>query len=121
MGHPQPRTPLQTNNTTTEGVTNKNVQPERTNAMDMQFHWLRDWEMQKQLCFYWRSGPTNDVDYFSKTQHPPAHNRKERIKILTPLRKLLKLRQQQASQVKQWFICKGVLNILFHVEAATEY
>ncbi len=42
MGHPQPQTPIQTNNSTAEGVVNSKIQPKRTKAMDMQFHWLRD-------------------------------------------------------------------------------
>jgi hypothetical protein len=46
MGHPQPRTPIQTDNTTTEGVINNKIQPKHTKAMDMQFHWLRDREAQ---------------------------------------------------------------------------
>jgi hypothetical protein len=40
MGHPQPRTPIQTNNTTAEGVINNKIQPKQTKAMDMCFHWL---------------------------------------------------------------------------------
>jgi hypothetical protein len=40
MGHPQPPTPIQTDNTTTEGMENNIVQPKRTKAMDMRFHWL---------------------------------------------------------------------------------
>jgi hypothetical protein len=42
MGHLQPRTPIQTNNTTAEGVINNKIQPKQTRAMDMSFHWLRD-------------------------------------------------------------------------------
>jgi hypothetical protein len=42
MGHPQPPTPIQRENTTAEGVVNNIVQPKRTKAMDMRFHWLRD-------------------------------------------------------------------------------
>ena len=42
MGHPQPPTPMQTDNTTALGVVNRNLQPRRTKAMDMRFHWLRD-------------------------------------------------------------------------------
>jgi hypothetical protein len=38
MGHPQPRTPLQTDNTTAEGVITKKIQPKQMKAMDMQFH-----------------------------------------------------------------------------------
>ena len=43
MGHNQPPTPIQTDNSTAFGVvTNNNIQPRRTKAMDMRFHWLRD-------------------------------------------------------------------------------
>jgi hypothetical protein len=38
MGHPQPKTPIQTDNTTAEGVINNKIQPKRTKAMDMRFH-----------------------------------------------------------------------------------
>ena len=41
LGHPQPRTPIQTNNLTAEGVVNSKFQPKCTKAMDMRFHWLR--------------------------------------------------------------------------------
>ena len=40
LRHPQPKTPIQTNNTTAEGIINKKIQPKRTKAMDMRFHWL---------------------------------------------------------------------------------
>ena len=42
MGHRQPATPLQTDNTKGESVINSNNQPRRTKAMDMRFHWLWD-------------------------------------------------------------------------------
>ena len=41
MGHPQPPTPIQTDNATANGVVNNKVQPKRTKPMDMRFHWLR--------------------------------------------------------------------------------
>jgi hypothetical protein len=44
MGHSQPCTPIQTDNTTAEGVINNKIQPKRTKAMDMRFHLLRDRE-----------------------------------------------------------------------------
>ena len=40
MGHKQPQTPMQTDNTTALGVVNNNIQPRRTKAMDIRFHWL---------------------------------------------------------------------------------
>ena len=41
MGHPQPPTPIQINNTTALGVVTNTIQPKRTKDMDMRFHWLR--------------------------------------------------------------------------------
>eukprot|EP00804_Cyclotella_cryptica_P021956 CCRYP_000903-RA/>CCRYP_000903-RA protein AED:0.16 eAED:0.16 QI:0/0/0/1/1/1/4/0/960 len=48
LGHTQPATPLQTDNSTAEGVVNGKIQPKRTKAMDMRFHWLRDRKCQEQ-------------------------------------------------------------------------
>ncbi len=56
MGHPQPRTPIQTDNTTAEGVINKKIQPKRTKAMDMHFHCLCDREALGQFKIYWQPG-----------------------------------------------------------------
>jgi hypothetical protein len=42
MGHHQPQAPIQTNNTTTEGVINNKIHPKHIKAMDMRFHWLCD-------------------------------------------------------------------------------
>ena len=90
MGHKQPATPVQVDNSTAEGIINKRVQPKRTKAMDMRFHWLRDRSMQKQFRFYWRPGPTNYADYWTK-HHPAAHHRNMRLVFLTPFSQLLKL------------------------------
>ena len=98
MGHPQPRTPLQTDNSTAEGVVNKNVQTKKLKSMDMRYHWLRDRESQGQFRIYWRPGKSNRADYWSKTQHPPSHHADMRKQILTPLRILLELRKQKARQ-----------------------
>ncbi len=70
MGHKQPATPIQVDNSTAESIVNKRVQPKRTKAMDMRFHWLRDRSMQNQFRFYWRPGTTNYADYWTK--HPIA-------------------------------------------------
>ena len=42
MGHNQPPTPLQTDNSMANVVCNGKIQPKGTKAMDIQFHWLRD-------------------------------------------------------------------------------
>jgi hypothetical protein len=40
MGWPQPKSPIQTDNSTAAGVTNKTIVPRRSKMMDMQFWWL---------------------------------------------------------------------------------
>jgi hypothetical protein len=47
LGHKQPPTPLQTDNAMADAVINGKIQPKRTKAMDMRFHWLRDREFQR--------------------------------------------------------------------------
>ena len=49
MGHKQPATPIQTDNSTAEGVVNSKLTPKRTKAMDMRFYWLRDRQTLKQF------------------------------------------------------------------------
>jgi hypothetical protein len=53
LGQVQPPTPLQTDNAMADGVSNGKVQPKQTKAMDMRFHWLHDWECQRQIRMYW--------------------------------------------------------------------
>ncbi len=43
MGHPQPPTPMQTDNTTALGIVNNNI-IKKLKAMDMKYHWLRNRE-----------------------------------------------------------------------------
>jgi hypothetical protein len=82
LGHPQPRTPIQTDNSTAEGVINNKIQPKRTRAMDMRLHWLRDREAQRQFRFYWRPGGKNLADYWTK-HHAPTHHKNVRGEFLT--------------------------------------
>ena len=92
MGHPQPPTPVQTDNSTAESIINLRVQPKRTKAMDMRFHWLRDRSVnQKQFRFYWRPGTLQRGDYWTK-HHSPSHHRQMRGEVLTPYQVVLDFR-----------------------------
>jgi hypothetical protein len=97
MSHLQPRTPLQTDNMTAEGVINNKIQPKRTKAMDMRFHWLRDREAQGQFQIHWRPGKTNLADYFTK-YHPPAHHVNVRTEFLTKVKDLAEARRQRLNK-----------------------
>jgi hypothetical protein len=94
MGHPRPKTLIQTDNTTVEGVINNKIQPKHTKAMDMQFHWLHDQEAQGQFKIYWRPGGTNLADYFTK-HHSPAHHVNVRAEFLTRVKDLAEARRMK--------------------------
>jgi hypothetical protein len=56
LGHPQPPTPIQTDNSTAAGIANNSVKQKRSKAMDMRFYWIRDRVRRGQLLVYWRKG-----------------------------------------------------------------
>ena len=63
LGHKQLPTPLQTDNSMADTFFNGKVQPKRTKAMYMRFHWLRDRECQQQFIIYRRPSKSNYSDY----------------------------------------------------------
>ncbi len=65
--HPQPKTPIQTDNLMAEGVINNKIQPKRTKAMDMHFHWLWDCEAQGQFRIFWRPWKKQPLRLFYET------------------------------------------------------
>jgi hypothetical protein len=77
MGHPQPRTPIQTDNSTAEGFINNKIQLRRTRSMDMRFYWLKCREAQEQFRFYWRPGGMNLADYWTKASPSVAPSKHE--------------------------------------------
>jgi hypothetical protein len=93
LGHTQPPTPIQIDNSTALGIVSNIIQPKRTKAMDMRFHWLRCRTNQKQFRTYWRAGSTNLADYVTK-HHAPIHHRTIRALYLTAPTKLAHLRHK---------------------------
>ena len=41
LGHPQPATPIQVDNSTADGFTNDTIKEKRSKAIDMRFYWIR--------------------------------------------------------------------------------
>ncbi len=77
MGHPQPPTPVEVDNSTTAGFANQQIKQRKSKSMDMRFYWIQDRVRQRQFNVHWRPGSTNLADYFTK-HHPSAHHRKMR-------------------------------------------
>jgi hypothetical protein len=83
MGHKQPATPVQTDNTTAFGIVTSSIRQRRSKSMDMRFHWVQDRVNQGHFLVYWRSGKFNLADYFSK-HHPSSHHKLMRGEFLHP-------------------------------------
>jgi hypothetical protein len=92
MGHTQPPTPMQTDNTTALGAVNRNAM-KKLKLMDMKYHWLRCRISQMQFKHYWAAGSTNLGDYFTK-HHPAIHHQTTRGKYLTDISTLMELRNR---------------------------
>ncbi len=100
MGHPKPKTPIQTDNTMAKLVVNNRVQPKCLKAMDMWFNWLKDLETQDQFRIYWCPDKSNLANYWTK-HHSPAHHINMRAEFLKRVKDLNKARcQQNALQTK---------------------
>ncbi len=56
LGHPQPCTPMQTNNATAHALLTNKILPKALKAMDMHLHWLKCHDTQDQSNYYWRPG-----------------------------------------------------------------
>jgi len=66
LGHPQPATPLQTDNSMACSILNDMVKQKQSKAIDMCFYWLHDHAHQGQFCIFWQLGHTNRANYFTK-------------------------------------------------------
>jgi hypothetical protein len=87
LGHPQPPTPMQTDNMTALGVVNQNVM-KKVKSMDMKYHWLQCRISQKQFRHYWAAGKSNLGNYFTK-HHPAIHHQATRGTFLTDISRFI--------------------------------
>ena len=81
LNHPQPATPLKTDNSTAAGFVYDNIHQKRSKSWDMRYHWLRDKQTQEQFNIFWARGINNDADYYTK-HHPTKHHRAQRPKYV---------------------------------------
>jgi hypothetical protein len=73
MGWPQPKSPIQTDNSTAAVVTNKTIVPHWGKMMDMRFWWLRCRASQDQFHYYWDADSKTWADYHTK-HHPDTYH-----------------------------------------------
>jgi hypothetical protein len=73
LGHPQPPTPIQTDNSMASSFAASTVKQKRSKTIDMRYYWLQDRQSQKQIKVYWATKHTNLADYFTK-RHSETHH-----------------------------------------------
>ncbi len=103
LGHKQPPTPMQTDNTTALGVVNNNIM-KKLKSMDMKYHWLQCRINQRHFRHYWAAGKSNYGNYVTK-HHSPIHHQTTRPIFLTPLTILHKLHDRIQRQLPLARVC----------------
>ena len=73
LGHQQPATPIQVENSTADGFANDTIKQKRSKAIDMCFYWIRYCTSQGQFLIYWQPSISNLGNYHTK-HHSPAHH-----------------------------------------------
>ena len=74
LGHPQPATPVKTDNSTATAFVNDYLKKKKSKSWDMNYHWLSDQSKLNKFYIYWDKGINNKADYPTK-HHPPSHHK----------------------------------------------
>ena len=77
LDHPQPATPVKTDNSTAHNFVHNNMKQKKSKSWDMRFNWSRDKELHKTIKIFWRKGTENEADYSTK-HFPPDYQKKMR-------------------------------------------
>ena len=59
LGHPQPATPIQVENSTDNGFANDSIKQKISKTIDTRFYWIPDRTSQGQFLVYWQPGITS--------------------------------------------------------------
>jgi hypothetical protein len=101
LGHPQSTTPIRTDNSTADGIANDTIKQQRSRAIDMRYHWVRDRVQQKHFNVYWAPGSTNLADYFTK-HFSAAHHKRNRSQYLSHAARYCPTRPTTSSATPKW-------------------
>jgi hypothetical protein len=69
--------PIQTDNSTAAGITNKTIVPRRAKMMDMRLLWLHCRAFQDQILYYWDASSKNWANNHTK-HHPDTYHEAHR-------------------------------------------
>ena len=74
LGHPQPPSPIKTNNSTAFGILTSTMRQKRSKAFDMKIYWMKDRIQLGEFRLYWDKGTNNWANYL--TNHYPLYHRR---------------------------------------------
>ena len=67
LGHPQPATPLRTDNSVANSFVHSNIKQRRSKTWDMRWNWLHDKKTHNEVDVYWGPGEVNEAGLFYQT------------------------------------------------------
>ena len=73
LGHPQPPTPLKTDNATANAFIHQTMRHKKSKSWDMRYWWLKENSAQSEFQIFWDKGVHNWADYFTKHFAPSVH------------------------------------------------
>ena len=85
MGWPQGKPPIQTDNSTADGVINNAIVPKWLKSMDLRLHWLRCREAHDQFRFFWAPSTDNWDNYYTKHFAPIHHESQQHFAGIHPV------------------------------------
>ena len=77
LGHPQPPTPIKTDNKTATSFANNTLKNKKSKSWDMRYYWIKDKVSNQDFVIYWDRGLNNYADYFTK-HFPASYHQKNR-------------------------------------------
>jgi hypothetical protein len=102
LNHPQPATPILTDNECAKGIANNEVKLKRSKSMDMRFHWIRDRIKQGQFTVSWQKGADNLADFFTKALPVATHRRLMKQIVKTPIAAEAHFTCARARRLNKW-------------------
>ena len=101
MGHKQPPTPIQTDNTTAFGFVSKIMVSKATTSTDMKYWWMRGRSDLQIFCYHWVKSKENRADYWTK-HFCAAHHKETRPQNLTRPAEVALLRLRKGPRPHQF-------------------
>ena len=108
LGHDQPPTPIQVDNTTAVNFSHRTLKQKRSKSIDMRFYWLQDRSLQGQFNIYWYPGSHNLGDYLTKHFSTKDYIEKRPLYLFEPTT-VINMIFKNITNDRTSFICKGVI------------